>query len=141
MPYIVSSSEVSYTSFKFKPFVVLLLLTIHNLFALIVRQARGYQDQFDVRVPTLGSVFFLAFVLLLSIAKTLPLAPPGKCYAARCALRRLLILAARKAFRATALLCSLSWELYTSVTRPRRLASRIGSTVLGFAFNSTKYRR
>jgi hypothetical protein len=34
------------------------------------------------------------------------LCTPGNSYAARCALARVLILAARKVFRATALLCS-----------------------------------
>src|SRR5581483_4902050 len=59
-------------------------------------------------------------------------------YAARCPFRRVFLLVARYVLRATALLRSVSWELYTSVTRPRRAALRIGSRTSGFASSSAE---
>src|ERR1700693_1809373 len=53
----------------------------------------------------------------------------------------LLIFACRNSFSASALLCSVSCELKSSVTRPRRAALRIEAQALAFCDSSEKYRR
>ena len=78
MPYIVSSSEVSYRGFKFKTLVVPSTFNLYTIFSPFPANCPKVSRAIDVRAPTFASILFLHSQMLLSTAKPPPLCTFGK---------------------------------------------------------------